>query len=228
MSLNDLMKRAGASDQDKEKWLAERRQGITATEAKRLMLGETFETLAYDKLLSGSLPDNKFMAWGRAREPLIAEQVALTYPQYFLEHRVFKSAENPRFLASPDLLGEDEHGRVLTGEIKTSGLNLDPHADETMSPEDFATHYGYLETGYEFQQQWVMFVCESPSSLFVWESHAGDWTNTGLDFPVPQTIEPVRFCLIPRNNDVIREMKYRATEFLKVYDEIRCDFEDFV
>lgn len=224
MSLNDLFKRAGASDQNREAWLAERRNGITATEAKRLMLGETYESLSFDKLNSFGVPDNELMAWGREREPVIADHVRSLYPEYFLEHRVFTSTENPRFLASPDLLGEDETGTVLTGEIKTSGLNLDPNIYNVLTDEEALSWYGYEETGYEYQQQWVMMVCESPSSLFVWEKHSGDWVDQGLEFPKPSHVEPIRTCMIYRNDEIIAEMKRRALEFLTVYDEIMAEF----
>ena len=36
--LDELEARAGASDQDREQWLAERRRGVTATELRDIML----------------------------------------------------------------------------------------------------------------------------------------------------------------------------------------------
>ena len=43
MSIEDVMKRAGASDTDYENWLAERRNGLTATEVKHLYVEQVFD-----------------------------------------------------------------------------------------------------------------------------------------------------------------------------------------
>ena len=53
----DLMSRAGASDQDRPAWLAERRGGVTATEIRDLAIGKKRQGELVDlKLWPGLLP----------------------------------------------------------------------------------------------------------------------------------------------------------------------------
>lgn len=46
--LDELEARAGASDQDREQWLAERRRGVTATELRDIMLASNRDVAIAD------------------------------------------------------------------------------------------------------------------------------------------------------------------------------------
>lgn len=146
--LADLYSRAGASDQDREKWLAERRQGVTATELAKIMTSgsreQAIRDLVKQKREGDSFTGNAYTEWGKQREPVIAADLAGfgVVP----ESRVFHAADNSRYLASPDGLSVDFDGQLVLDEIKTSGKPL-PKGSQALA-----------EKGYEWQMQWCDFV----------------------------------------------------------------------
>lgn len=194
MSLQDLLARAGASDEDREAWLAERREGITATEVAKLAKSPGFEAeLRRIKAGEETFSGNRHTAWGVAREPVIAEHAR----GFGLEpeHRVFHAREDSRHLASPDALGEDFDGRLFIGELKTSAHDLDPSGDY------------YWSTTYAEQMQWQMYVTGADRCLLVWEQHDGHW-------PEPYTF-PVRSSWVDRDEQRILELIELADRFLE-------------
>lgn len=209
-----ILSLAGASDQNKEQWLRQRQNGITATEAKRLMLSEReHDKLLVEKLMPQSIPDNQFMSWGREREPLIADHVTQTHsPFLFLEHRVFQAQENEQYLASPDMLGYDaDNNAIVCGEIKTSGKSIKCHTK------------AFEHTGYFYQMQWQMLVLESEYCVYAAEIHDNDWhTVDNHEFMIPTVSRPIYVHIIERDDTIIQEMKRRADNFLAEYNEIRC------
>ncbi len=151
--------RAGASDQDREAWLAQRKLGVTATEMRDLHLGKIrAEDLIADKLgrRSNAFAGNAYTAWGNAREPIIA---AIAQQRYALapESRLFRAADNPRFLCSPDGLGEDFEGNLLGEEIKTAGVPIPVGSD------------AFDKKGYLIQIVWSMIVTGARAWLYGWE-----------------------------------------------------------
>lgn len=161
-ALADLESRAGASDQDREKWLAERAQGITATEVRDLVLGK----IRRDELISRKLGrsvdpfgGNAYTAWGSERESVIA--AVLAGEGFVEEHRVFHHPENSRHLASPDGLRLDFDEQIEVLEIKTAKHDLPPGFD------------AIAEKGYELQVQWVMWVIGARRCRFVVEERLG-------------------------------------------------------
>lgn len=190
----DLLARAGASDKDREAWLAARREGITATEIAKLAQSRAFETeLRRIKAGEETFSGNRYTAWGKLREPVIAEHAR----GFGLEpeHRVFHAAENSRHLASPDALGEDFDGKLFIGEFKTSLHDLDPSGDY------------YWSTTYADQMQWQMYVTGAERCLFVWEQHDGHW-------PEPYAF-PVRSSWVERDDARIAELRVIADRFLE-------------
>ena len=75
--LDELEARAGASDQDREQWLAERRRGVTATELRDIMLASNRDVAIADlvkkKREGDRFTGNAYTDWGNDREPVIAE-----------------------------------------------------------------------------------------------------------------------------------------------------------
>lgn len=179
--LQEIESRAGASDQDREAWLRERTTGVTATEAKRLMQDVPPEVLALEKVVGTDFQGNRYTAWGKVREPVVAREVQRTMPYLMEEHRVFRARQNPRHLASPDMVGVHD-GALILAEIKTSGKDItNPHV--------------LAETGYLYQMQWQMYVLGSPLCYLVAERHNGVWSIPGplteqeeseVDGPVPE------------------------------------------
>lgn len=206
--LGDVFNRAGASDKDREQWLEERRNGITATEVRDLTVkGDSFrrELLAIKRGESVSaFVGNQYTDWGNKREPQIAEWVKLRYSLVNPESRVFHHATESRFLASPDGIGVVEfstHGddfvaELIVTEIKTSKHDISPGTDN------------YLRSGYFFQMQWSMFVTGAQRCLYVWEQHDNNWPE-----PAPLEMEP-NSAWIARDEEVIHELVKTAEAFL--------------
>src|SRR5207302_198902 len=82
-ALELLELRAGASDEDRPAWLADRRSGITATEVRDLHLKKISRVKLIGQKL-GRVPEGsdrrgKQAAWGHEREPEIAREVLARY-----------------------------------------------------------------------------------------------------------------------------------------------------
>lgn len=222
----DLEARAGASDKDRPAWLNERAHGCTATEVRDLWLkahgypGKTVEQLIAEKLpfllatsleeieeaAAGGFGGNKFTAWGNTREPIIAEQL-LEHFGMLPESRVFRSAANPRHLASPDGIRVGDDGRLEVAEIKTSGADIAPGTES------------YVKKGYGIQQTWVSGVIEAWRSLYAWEQHDGDWQDRGGRFPEPEPLDLfVPTAWIEFDADLFAELVVLADHFLERLD----------
>jgi len=201
-ALADLESRAGASDTQRDLWLAERAQGITATEIRDLVKGK----LRQDDLIAlklgrkvDSFSGNQFTDWGNEREAIIAAGIRGMGIEP--ESRVFHGERDSRHLASPDGVGVDFDGAVVISEIKTSGKDI-----RRGQP-------AYFETGYELQMQWAMWVTGADRCLFAFEER----------ITVAGRFEPGQLFTewVPRNDDVIAELVERADAFLAEMDRQR-------
>ena len=197
----DLYVRAGASDTDREAWLAQRRTGITATEVRDIAKGGAVkrkELIGY-KLHpeTNTFTGNQYTEWGKKREAALAR--VLEAAGITPETRIFQALENPRHMASPDGVGFDPIGcEWVLGEIKTSKYNLDPAGDR------------FAATGYYDQMQWQMYVCGATRCLFVWEQHDDAW-------PAPSPL-PHRTAWVERDDERIAQLIVIADEFLAELD----------
>lgn len=201
MTLNDLFTRAGASDTDREAWLAERRTGITATEVRDLAKAGASKRkeLLENKLdpEAATFTGNQFTEWGRTREPVLGDVLRASGIEP--ESRIFHAAENPRHMASPDGIGFDPiSDEIVLGEIKTSRHDLHPDGDH------------YPSTGYGDQMQWQMHVCGASRCLFVWEQHDNEWPH-----PTPL---PHQAVWVERDQERIDQLVELADGFLAELD----------
>jgi hypothetical protein len=235
-TLADLMSRAGASDEDRPAWLAERAQGVTATEVRDAQIGgapkrdeiadrkrhqrELISAGKIDEAAQvGAVQDNKWMAWGRKREPVIADWVRTRYGIAW-EHRVFHHTDDSRLLASPDGIGLVD-GRLVLAEIKTAGVRKMPGTK------------AFEHAGYALQMQWQMFVTGAQRCLYVLEEHDGDWQDRGGQFEEP---EPISFggdvdpeaVWVDRDEHVIAELKKTALAVLDLVEHPPVDPTPFV
>lgn len=224
--LEALADRFGPSDADREEWLAARRQGITATEVRDLWLLDpgrrvlAMRELAEKKLgrRADSFSGNKYTAWGKEREPVIADLVRSRFG-IEPESRLVRAAENPRHLASPDGIGEGFGGDLAIAEIKTSGHDLDPDA------ETGGTAWNAFEkAGYLAQMVWQMYVVGCGMCLFAWEERIG--AGTAED---PFRAGQVRWVWVfaSEHQSVLADLIAIADEFLALLDEMGAEaFEE--
>ncbi|MGO2818948.1 MAG: YqaJ viral recombinase family protein [Brevibacterium aurantiacum] len=187
------------SSDDRETWLAARREGVTATEAAALASGgtSTWSNLRADKA-GATTPwtGNQFTEWGNAREPDIAASVSSMYPH--LKHNTYLVASNddPRFMCTPDMIGDD--GKTLC-QIKTSLWKGDKWA------------FGDIPQRYIDQCQFEMFVTNTDVNLLAVEFY--DELDTGGFVPHDWSADP-HIIAIERDDDRIAELVAIAEQFL--------------
>lgn len=201
--LESIESRAGAPDTDRETWLAQRRQGITASNIASLMTGRKSIPQLVRENITGveSFTGNKYTRWGLSREPVLGVYYAglgITP-----ETRIIRASDNPRYLASPDGIGVDPwDGIVRLAEGKTSKHDLDPEGD------------AFARSGYMWQMQWQMRVIAphpDTSVLFAWEQHNDVWEPTPRPFPIQHD-------WIMYDPDLVARLEAKADEYLAAYD----------
>ena len=209
-ALVDLEARAGASDQDREAWLAERRSGLTATGIKELWMRKlgrksysTAQEMIDEKLgrVEDTFTGNKYTRWGVDREPVIAAQLA--GEGFTEEHRVFGAAANSCHLASPDGLAFDFDENLVLLEIKTAGYDLPPGSAE------------FDAKGYEFQCQWQMYVCGAQRVRFVVEERIEEPDGSFSPGPLHRH-------WVERDDELIAQLIVCADEFLAELERQRA------
>lgn len=210
-ALTDLLARAGASDQDRALWLAERAQGVTATEIAGLKTGQKNQ----DDLIAVKLgrkvdtfTGNQYTDWGKEREPVIAE--ALRGMGIEPESRVFHGIGDSRHLASPDGLGVDFDDALIVSEIKTAAYDLPPGSQML------------AKKGYVHQMQWAMHVTGAGRCRFVVEERLTTAWDA-LKRPIAFEPGPVHEYWIERDDAAIAELVKIADEFLAELDRQRED-----
>lgn len=204
-----LEQRFGPSDVDREDWLAARRQGITATEVRDLYKAasgqrQLLQAELIEKKLGrkkDSFQGNKYTAWGKEREPVIAELVRERYG-INPETRLVRGT-NPRHLASPDGVGVNFDGRLVIAEIKTGGKRVIPGTVE------------FDLSGYLAQMVWQLHVIGADECVYAFELRSGQ--GTAAD---PFTAGEVEFAWIDRLDHVrLRdELIAIADDFLAALD----------
>lgn len=218
-ALEDLLTRAGASDQDYEAWKAERRGGVTATEVRDLYLARQSSEGAYLRAIQDlvdlklgrredAFVDNQYTAWGRKREPIIADAIAWAHG-IDDEHRVFRAADNPRKLASPDGIGV-AGGDLRISEIKTGKYAMPPGSD------------ALRKKGYVAQMVWGMRVTGARRCLYRWEQHNDDWVEVGERFREPSAILQTHEHWIEYDEALAAELDAIADQFLAEVDRQRA------
>jgi hypothetical protein len=147
------------SDLDRPLWKEVRRNSVSATDARKLVklngqASSQREKLLEDKLAGDSLPFFDAFELGIKREPEIAKIVQELFPEEsFIHNRYLAVGENPRHVATPDMVG----GSSLC-EIKVSTKPLKS-----------------TKTTYRDQLQWQLHVTGYEKVLFVVENrYSGD------------------------------------------------------
>lgn len=172
---------------DRASWLESRKTGVTATDVAKLAQGgaATRAGLLAEKLGKGrSWGGNAYTEHGKSREAFIASWVHGKFgirPSTAL----LGAADDPRYLATPDGVG-DEAG----GEYKTTAKPWKLRSD--------------VPAEYFDQSQWGMRVTGLSRWLFAWEEHEGF---------IPTHMDPQWFW-IERDDERIAFLQDLADEFL--------------
>jgi len=182
----NYLDRIVASSEDKDVWLTARNQGVTASNASRLVSLESLDSILKSKFYDG-FTGNAATNWGLEREPFLLEWAGFPQNKY-----LFSSAENTRFMATPDGIRIGEDGKLELCQVKTTGKPMSK-----------------IPAHYYRQIQWEMFVMDAERCYFVVEVHE--------DF-VPISLEP-QLEIFSRNEEVITSLKILATALLVKLDE---------
>lgn len=220
-ALAEVYSRAGASDKNRDVWLGERHGGVTATQIRELYLqGAGYKArLIAEKVgrINEAFVGNQYTAWGNTREPVIAEW-AVRFG-IIPESRVFRAADNPRFLASPDGIGVDFDGNIIIDEIKTG------KDDIRLGTEAFE------RKGYLIQQVWGMRVIGAKRCLYICEQHDSQWGDRGGEMPEPYPLRPepdVAWIEWADHLELAAELEAIAVDFLADLDAALRDAADGV
>lgn len=218
-ALDELMSRAGASDVDREQWLRERMAGVTATQIRELYLqGAGYRAALIKSKVEQILEpwlNNRYVAWGNTREPIIAQWCKYRFG-IEPETRIFRAADNPRFLASPDGVGQNFLGGLLISEIKTGKDDIAPGTE------------AYRRKGYWLQMIWGMRVTGARRCLYAWEQHDSDWQERGAGIEQPMPLGEPKFAWIDYDEAIGKELEDIAVEFLHDLDAALRDAADGV
>lgn len=151
---SELQERIIADSRDRVAWLRARARGITATDVAGLSGDNSIIRAAEAKLGGGArFGGNAYTDHGRRREPELAAWVAATHgiqPSSAL----FRAEVEHRHLATPDGVVQDDGGRILLAEIKTTNKN-----------------WRTIPRTYMRQVWWQQHVLGAERTLFVWEEH---------------------------------------------------------
>lgn len=181
---------AVGNSEDREAWLARRREGVTATEVAKLVGGgiKTRKSILAEKRGEGKDFSNASMERGRRREPIIAEWVARRF-NIEPNTALFAQAEGSPYLATPDGFGWNFDEELCVGEIKST-------------TQDWSTR---IPRSYIDQVQWQLFVLGARRAAFVWERVDEN--------DLPYELEPT-VVWMERDEARIAELKDAADAFL--------------
>jgi hypothetical protein len=182
---DELQKRFVADSTNKDVWLDARMSGVTASDVANFVEDANVSALVYKKL-NNTFKGNKWTDWGLEREEPILEQVG--FPP---NKGLFKSLDEPRFMATPDGFKYID-GELWLCQVKTTSKPWD------VIPENYIR-----------QCQWEMYIMGAAYNLLVWEQHQ--------DF-IPVNLEPMQKVL-KRDNEEIERLIKIGYEFLNELDK---------
>lgn len=183
--LETIQLRKVADSSQHDVWMEARMSGVTASDVANFEEGIDLAKLVYKKL-NNTFKGNQWTDWGLEREPHILEWAG--YPQNTI---LFKSLENPRFMATPDGY-KMKDGKLSLCQVKTTSKG-----------------WNEIPANYTRQIQWEMFVMGASENFLVWEQHLGF---------VPISLEP-ESRLVERDDKEIERLATLAGEFLIELDK---------
>lgn len=189
----------GASSDDPEAWHEERRGMVTASEIAKLAHSakSSWMALKAEKAGGKRWGGNTATRWGHAREPIIAKRMAQKYAWLKANSRVVSQEADPRWGATPDMIGESHQ---MLCQIKTAKLKDQPWSEP---PAD-----------YYDQCQWELWATGFDTNILVVEYYEVDPDTGELGVADPDLYE----FEITRDEDRIAELVEVAESFLAMGD----------
>jgi len=178
------LRKVADSDQH-DVWLEARMSGVTASDVANFEEGADLSKLVYKKL-HNTFKGNVWTDWGLEREPHI-----LKWAGFKQNTTLFRSADTPRFMATPDGYRMTESGLELC-QVKTTSKG-----------------WAGIPANYLRQVQWEMYVMDARKNFLVWEQHS--------QF-IPISLEP-ESRWIDRDDDEINRLVGMAKEFIIELDK---------
>lgn len=181
------------SSENYEAWQEAKRHLITATDVATLASSSVagWAQLKARKAGKKGFPSNQYMQWGIERETVIAQIMAEKYPWLAPNTHLVRMDEDPRFGATPDMLGDAGLCQIKTSLWKGEKWSEPPQK-------------------YVDQCQWEMYVTGLDENILAVEYY--EPTEGG--FRVVDPFEPVHELLIERDSDRIVYLIELAEKFL--------------
>lgn len=189
--MEEIQKRIVADSNQKEIWLEARMSGVTASDVANFEIDiseKKLRSLVYKKL-NNTFKGNKWTDWGIEREPIILDFFGIEQ-----NTNLYRSASNPRFMATPDAIVDESSGKIKLVQVKTTSKQWDA-----------------IPANYIRQCQWEMFVMGAYKNVLVWEHHENF---------IPTELEPKTFT-IGRDDEEISRLNEIAKLFLQYLDEYK-------
>lgn len=195
---------------NKEEWISQRTSRVTATDLKKIKSGtvKAFDKLWREKRGKKTFSGNKYTKWGNEREPIIAAKLQEFCPEYAFQpnDQLLLSAEEPRFAATPDMLGPEYIAELKTCLVK----NIAGH--------DCTAWDVYLGK-YADQVQWQLLVTGAKSCVFVVEFYTEEEDGFVHHFR--------DWCVVKPDLAHMEKLKKVAYDFLEYEPSDIEDVEDF-
>lgn len=179
-------------DAPREVWMAERGEGVTASEAWAIARGgiQTWRRILEQKMNGSTFRGNRATNAGHAREDALLDEAAEQLHSVAPNGALWAAADNDLHRATPDGVGRNSDGTVVVAEVKS-------HEHGYKFEGIPADHLG--------QMQFQMRVLGAGSALYGYEVRDED------DMP---PAEGATWIDVPRDEDMIDFLVMRANKFL--------------
>ena len=184
----------GPSFEDYEEWLAARAEGVTASEVGKLAHSgsASWMKLKAEKAgLTEPWKGNQYSRWGQEREPAIAAIIAEKYSWLKPNDNVLRLDDDPRLMATPDMMGDAGLCQIKTHLWKGEPLTAPVPSHET-------------------QCQFELLVTGADENILVYEYYE----PTPHGFQVRDPFAPLQEFLIVRDEERIEQLRGIAYQFL--------------
>lgn len=190
------------SSENHAAWIEAKRGLVTATDVATLASTSTagWMQLKARKAGQSSSPSNQYMQWGIERETVIAQIMAEKYPWLAANTHLVRMDEDPRFGATPDMIGEAGLCQIKTSLWKGEKWSEPPQR-------------------YVDQCLWEMYVTGLEENILAVEYYEA--TDDG--FRVVDPFSPPHELLIERDEDRISYLIGLAEKFLAMGDPSPMD-----